>query len=175
MPKKKLPENKKVVELERKLKEETDAKLRLAAELANVQKRAEAERGNLMKHATAGLLEKLVPVLNNFYRASTHAPEVSLEDLPNLTEEDFKKIFNYFSGIRMIERQMEEALSEAGLKRIQTSGVTFDHNLHEAISYEESDLPADIIIGEIESGWMIDESVIQPAKVRVSKGQRQVS
>jgi molecular chaperone GrpE len=170
MPKKKLPEDKKILELEHKLKEETDAKLRIAAELANAQKRAEAERGNLMKNATASLLERLVPVLDNFYRASTHAPEVSLEDLPKLTEEDYKKIFTYFSGIRMIEKQMEDALADAGLKRIQTNGATFDHNLHEAISYEQSDLPADTIIGETESGWMINGAVVKPAKVRVSKG-----
>lgn len=171
MPKKKLPEDKKILELERKLKIETDTKLRLAAELANFQKRAETEHSNLMKHATGSLLERLVPVLDNFYRASTHAPEVSLEDLPKLTEEDYKKIFTYFSGIRMIERQMEEALAEAGLKRIQTTGEPFDHNLHEAISHEQSELPADTIIGEIESGWMIDDQVIKPAKVRVSKGE----
>lgn len=161
---------KKITELEHKLKEETDAKLRLAAELANFQKRAEAQHGQTFKNATASLLERLVPVLDNFYRASNHAPEVSLEDLPKLTEEDYRKIFTYFSGIRMIEKQMEEALAEAGLKRIQTASAMFDHNLHEAISYEQSDLPADAIIGEIESGWIIDDTVIKPAKVRVSKG-----
>ena len=162
--------NPKLTHLEKELAAEHEAKLRLAAELVNMQKRAETEKSNLMKHATASLLERLVPVLDNFYRASTHAPEVSLEDLPTLTEEDYKKIFIYFSGIRMIERQMEEALSEVGLKRIQTTGVIFDHNLHEAVSYEQSDLPADTVIGETESGWTVDGSVVKPAKVRVSKG-----
>ena len=65
---------------------------------------------------------------------------------------------------------MEDALADVGLKRIQTSGATFDHNLHEAISYEQSELPAETIIGETESGWTIDGKVVKPAKVRVSKG-----
>src|SRR3990167_830917 len=121
----KKPTNPKLAHLEKELAAEHEAKLRLAAELVNMQKRAETEKSNLMKHATASLLERLVPVLDNFYRASTHAPEVSLEDLPTLTEEDYKKIFIYFSGIRMIEKQMEEALADAGLKRIQTNGATF--------------------------------------------------
>jgi len=169
MPKK--PTNPKLSHLEKELAAEHEAKLRLAAELVNMQKRAEVEKSNLMKHATANLLERLVPVLNNFYRASTHAPEVSLEDLPKLTEEDYRKIFNYFSGIRMIEKQMEEVLAEVGLKRIQTTGVIFDHNLHEAVSHEPStEFPADHVIAEVEAGWMIDHAVIKPAKVRVSKG-----
>lgn len=157
--------------LEKKLKEEHEAKLRLASEYANFHKRAEQEREALKKHANRDLLEKLFPIFDNFYRASTHAPEVSLEDLPNLTEEDFKKIFNYFSGLRLIEKQLEQVLGEAGLKRIITTGAAFDHNLHDAVSHEPSaEVPADHIIAEIEAGWIIDSKVIRPAKVRVSRG-----
>lgn len=91
--------------------------------------------------------------------------------LPNLTEGDYQKIFNYFSGLRLIERQLEQVLGEAGLKRIPTADQPFDHNLHEAISHEPSvEVPADHIIAEIEAGWTIDDTVIKPAKVRVSKG-----
>src|SRR3989344_2073039 len=163
--------NPKLTHLEKELAAEHEAKLRLAAELVNMQKRAETEKSNLMKHATASLLERLVPVLDNFYRASTHAPEVSLEDLPTLTEEDYKKIFTYFSGIRMIEKQLEQVLGEVGLKRIVTDDQVFDHNLHEAISHEPSiEIPADHIIAEVEAGWLVDGTVIKPAKVRVSKG-----
>jgi len=161
----------KLSRLEKELASEHDAKLRLAAEYANYQKRVEVERASLIKHASKELLEKLFPIFDNFYRASTHAPEVSLEDLPKLTEGDYQKIFSYFSGLRLIERQLEQVLGEAGLKRIPTADQPFDHNLHEAISHEPSiEVPADHIIAEIEAGWTIDGSVIKPAKVRVSKG-----
>src|SRR3989344_2931630 len=150
---------------EKELASEHDAKLRLAAEYANYQKRVEVERASLIKHASKELLEKLFPIFDNFYRASTHAPEVSLEDLPKLTEGDYQKIFSYFSGLRLIERQLEQVLGEAGLKRIPTADQPFDHNLHEAISHEPSiEVPADHIIAEIEAGWTIDGSVIKPAK-----------
>lgn len=163
--------NPKLARLEKELAAEHEAKLRLAAEYANYQKRVEAERASLSKHASRALLEKLFPIFDNFYRASTHAPEVSLEDLPNLTEGDYQKIFNYFSGLRLIERQLEQVLGEAGLKRIATADQPFDHNLHEAISHEPSaEIPADHIIAEVEAGWTIDDTVIKPAKVRVSKG-----
>lgn len=161
----------KLTKLEVEFAHEHEARLRLASEYANFQKRVETEKDALRKHASRDLLEKLFPIFDNFYRASTHAPEVSLEDLPNLTEGDYQKIFNYFSGLRLIERQLEQVLGEAGLKRIATADQPFDHNLHEAISHEPSiEVPADHIIAEIEAGWTIDDTVIKPAKVRVSKG-----
>ncbi|MEK7202137.1 MAG: nucleotide exchange factor GrpE [Patescibacteria group bacterium] len=167
----KKPTSPKLTHFEKELAAEHEAKLRLAAEYANYQKRVEVEKDALRKHASRDLLEKLFPIFDNFYRASTHAPEVSLEDLPNLTESDYQKIFNYFSGLRLIEKQLEQVLGEAGLKRIPTADQPFDHNLHEAISHEPSvEVPADHIIAEIEAGWTIDDTVIKPAKVRVSKG-----
>ena len=165
------PKNKEKTDIEHLFTQEREAKLRLAAEYANYQKRVEVEKEILKKHASRHLLEKLFPIFDNFYRASAHAPEVSLEDLPNLTEKDYKKIFTYFSGLRLIEKQLEQVLGEVGLKRIITTGQTFDHNQHEAISHEPSvDIPADQIIAEVEAGWSIDDTVIKPAKVRVSKG-----
>ncbi|MEK7534809.1 MAG: nucleotide exchange factor GrpE [Patescibacteria group bacterium] len=169
MPKK--PNNPKLTHLEKEFAAEHEAKLRLAAEYANFQKRVETEKDALRKHASRDLLEKLFPIFDNFYRASMHAPEVSLEDLPNLTEGDYQKIFTYFSGLRLIEHQLEQVLGDAGLKRIPTAEALFDHNLHEAISHEPSvEVPADHIIAEIEAGWTIDGQVVKPAKVRVSKG-----
>ena len=166
-----IPKNKGKIDLERQLDREHETKLRLAAEYANFQKRVEAEKEVLKHHASRDLLKKLFPIFDNFYRASTHAPEVGLEDLPTLTEEDYKKIFNYFSGLRLIEKQLEQVLGEAGLKRIPTAGALFDHNLHEAISHEPSvEVATNHIIAEVETGWMINNQVIRPAKVRVSKG-----
>lgn len=146
------------------------ARARLTADYANLERRMHEQREQNAHAGSAALLEKLFPIFDNFYRASAHAPTVSIEDLPNLTEDDFKRLFNYFNGLKMIEKQMEETLGEAGLKRIPTKGEQFDPNLHEAVSYEANELPADQIIDEIEAGWMLTENVLKPAKVRVSKG-----
>jgi len=161
----------KITRLEHQLKAEHDAHLRLAAEYANFQKRVESEKENLKKQANRDLLEKLFPIFDNFYRASSHAPEVSLEDLPNLTEDDYKKIFSYFTGLRLIEKQLEQTLIETGLRRIPTAGSHFDPQMHEAISYEQSAEHGDgFIIAEVEAGWLLGDQVLKPAKVRVSKG-----
>lgn len=160
-----------VTQLENKLAETEAARLRSLADYQNLEKRMVAERHELGEKATATVLEKLFPIFDNFYRASLHAPEVGIEDIPTLAEDDYKKIFSYFQGLKMIEKQMEEVLAEAGLLRIPTKGLLFDPNLHEAISYEPSPtVEADHIIDEIEAGWQIKGHVIRPAKVRVSQG-----
>ncbi|MBI4948037.1 nucleotide exchange factor GrpE [Candidatus Berkelbacteria bacterium] len=145
-----------------------DQYLRLAADYANLERRVQEERGQLFQVATASFLEKLFPIFDNFYRSSSHAPSISGE-MP--TVEQWQKIVTYLNGVTMIEKQLESALAEAGLKKIQTKGEQFDLNLHEAISYEDSsEFPADTIIDEIEAGWILGEKVLKPAKVRVSKG-----
>lgn len=163
--------DKKVAELQKKLKSEHTARLRLAADLANLERRVKADREKFASLANRDLLEKLFPIFDNFYRASSHAPEISIEDIPKLTEDDFKKIFNYFEGLRMIEKQLEQTLISAGMRRIPTVGHEFDPAVHEAVSHEPStEHPADFIIAEVESGWLINDHVAKPAKVRVSSG-----
>ena len=173
MPKEKTPkeQNPKIKKLEKEVEELKDSRARLAADYQNFERRMNEEKEALKKTASKHLLEKLYPIFDNLYLASKHAPEIGLEDLTKLTDEDLRKIFNYFEGLKMIEGQMESVLGEAGLHKIATKGQPFDHNLHEAISYEpNTEVPEDHIIDEIEAGWQIDGQVVKPAKVRVSKG-----
>ena len=170
MTAKKPKENKKT-KLEKELEEALTAKMRLAAELENQRKRFVQDKESVSEHARGEVIANLFPVFDNFYRASSHAPEVSLEDLPKLSEDDFKRIFNYFSGLRQIEKQMEAVLKEMGLERIKTKGQEFDPALHEAISHEpDVKIPVDHVIDEVEVGWLLNNKVLRPAKVRVSKG-----
>ncbi len=155
--------------LETELESAIADKLRLAAELDNTRKRFESERANIADRSRSEVIANLFPVFDNFYRASTHAPAIS-EDFSKVSEDDFKKILNYVSGLQQIEKQLESALAEMGLTRIQTKGVEFDPELHEAISHEDSDIAADHIIDEVEAGWLLNGKVLRPAKVRVSKG-----
>jgi len=171
--KKKKPQSKnpEVKKLQAELEESNTARLRLAADYANLERRISEERLKLREAGTTDLLEKLFPIMDNLYRASTHAPSINLNDVSKLSEDELKKISNYFNGLRLIEQQLEKTLSEAGLERIPTQGEPFNHNLHEAISYEQSSIvPAEHVIDEVESGWQINGKVIRPAKVRVSQG-----
>lgn len=154
------------------LAQANEARLRMAADYANLERRIEQDRARIFEASRTELLEKLFPIMDNLYRSSRYAPTISLDQgFGALGEEDFKKIANYFNGLRLIEQQLEATLSAAGLQRVTTIGAPFDHQLHEAISYEKSStVPADHVIDEIESGWQINGKVIRPAKVRVSQG-----
>ena len=161
----------KITHLEKSLNAEHEARLRLAAEFANFQRRTEEEKKQIVDRAKGELLEELFPIMDNLERSSTHAPAIDLNEVSSLSEDDFKKMANYFSGLRLIEKQLEQVLSQAGFRKIPTVGSEFDPNLHEAISHESSaEVPNGAIIAEVESGWLLDDHVLKPAKVRVSKG-----
>lgn len=159
---------KELSQLKHALEISEESRTRLASDYANLERRIEQERDEIGQRAGAKWLSKLFPIMDNFYRAANHAPVISADGI--LEEDELARIHKYFEGLRQIEKQLEETLAQAGLTRIKTKGEHFDPNLHEAISYEDSDLPAETIIDEVEGGWLLKDAVLKPAKVRVSKG-----
>lgn len=143
-----------LLKLKNKIKELEEGWRRTQADFDNYQKRTEAQKLEMLEYAKADFMTKITPVLDNFRRAFVHLDESD----PNI------------SGIKLIEKQLEDILTKEGLKKIDSTGE-FNESLHEAISFEESDLETNQIIAEAESGWMFGEKVIKPAKVRVSKGR----
>lgn len=143
-------------ELKAKIRELEEGWKRTQADFENYKKRSEEQRGEVFNMMKADFLSKITPVLDNFRRAFEHAPD-----------DDFAR------GVKHIEKQLEDILTSEGLQKIPANvGEKFDCNLHEAISCEENKkIPLDHIITETESGWMFDNKVIKPAKVRVSKGK----
>lgn len=143
------------IQLELKVQELQTSLARSLADFDNYRKRTEAQKLELISFAKADFMTKITPVLDNFSRAFQH---LDMTD-PNI------------SGVKQIEKQLEDILSSEGLKKIVATDE-FNPSLHEAISYEESDtIPADHIIAVAESGWQFNSRVIKPAKVRVSKGK----
>ncbi|MEK7548420.1 MAG: nucleotide exchange factor GrpE [Patescibacteria group bacterium] len=160
---KKLTAEGQIKELAARLAAETEAKLRLAAEVVNLQNRHLAQVTELGKRALAAVLTDLLPVFDHLLLAIKHQPSAKSAD-PALQK--------FLDGISQIDKQLEQKLVGLGLQRIKTAGEPFNHDHHEAISYESSDsVPAETVIDEVESGWLLDEQVLKPAKVRVSSGQ----
>lgn len=144
-------------ELKKQLEECKDGWLRSQADFDNYRKRTEAQRVELMAFASRETLEKMLPILDHFELAIKHTPD-------NMKENEWTK------GIFHIKKHFEEILSSEGLKKIPETGK-FDPNLHEAISHEPSELEEDEIIETLQSGYMLGEKVIRPAKVRVANGK----
>jgi molecular chaperone GrpE len=155
------------IKLTQKIKELEDGWKRTQADFDNYRKRTEEQRLDIIELSKADFMTKITPVLDNFRRAFSHIPH-------NKPATTYEVVFNrYISGVKQIEKQLEDILKDEGLEKIDaSSGTKFDHNLHEAISFEINDkIPADTIIDELESGWTYRGRVIKPAKVRVSKGK----
>jgi len=160
-----------LAKLKDELEKSEQARSRITADYHNLEKRLVKEQQELRHRHASDLLEKLFPIFDNLYRASHHAPALTVDDIAKMNEEDLSKIASYFAGLKMIEGQMEQVLAEAGLQRIATQGTHFDPQLHEAVSYEiNPDFAPEMVIGEIEAGWLLNGRVVRPAKVRVSQG-----
>lgn len=127
---------------------------RLLADFQNYKQREEKAKVEFKKYANNNLLEKLLPVLDNFDRA-----------LVDKDQED-----PFVKGIIMTRDELIRVLEKEGLKEIKSDGEKFDHNLHHAVMAEENeDYEEDMIIETFQKGYMINDKVLRPAMVKVSK------
>ena len=130
---------------------------RAQAEFSNYKKRQETERAQMWARATADVLRKTLPVVDDFERALATMPD----DLSQLT---------WCEGVFLIKAKLDAILNTEGVKPIETAGQTFDPVYHEAVTYEEAEgYEEGQIIGEVQRGYMLDDRVLRPAMVRVAK------
>jgi molecular chaperone GrpE len=148
--------NKEVNELNQKILELTNGWQRTQADFVNYKKQVAEEKSRLIKTANIELISELLPVLDNFRLASQHLPEKLAND-------------NWAQGVQQIEKQFENILLESGLKRIEALGSQFNPEYHEAIEEVESSKPSGEILEEIASGYIFDNLVLRPSKVKVAK------
>ena len=138
--------------------ENLDGWQRARAEFANYKRRVEAERSELAASAGAEALKRVLPAVDDFERAMQTLP-ADLNDHP------------WVNGVLMVQRKLNAALEQSGITPIATSpGDTFDPNVHEAITHEDSDqFTSEQIIGEVQRGYKIGDRVLRPAMVRVAR------
>ncbi len=129
-----------------------DRYLRSAADFENAKKRLSRERDEFVKFSQETLLKDLLPVLDNFERALSHAGN-SKDPV--------------IAGIQMVFKQMNEILKNQGLVRMKTVGELFDPSRHEIVSFAEGDGRQDEITEEIEPGYFLYDRLLRAAKVRV--------
>jgi molecular chaperone GrpE len=132
---------------------------RARAEFANYRRRQGQEREELRKLASATLIGRLLPVLDDLERAFVSLPP----GLMSLT---------WIGGIVLIYRKLEGALQAEGLTPIVAEpGQPFDPMVHEAITREpHEELEEGQIIGEAQKGYRLGERILRPSLVRVSSG-----
>lgn len=126
------------------------------ASFQNYKKRIEAERGAQAERIRGDMLLRLLPVLDDFYRATDAVPD----DQRN----------GWYEGVLLIQRKLERFLDEQGVAEIQALGEPFDPNFHEAVSVDtESDAAPETITEVLQRGYRQKDRVLRPALVRVAQ------
>ena len=137
-----------------------DRTARLQAEFENARKRAERERQEFKDFAMGSVVEKFLPVIDNF--------ELALK--AKGTAEQLR------SGVELIVKQMEETLRSLQVNPVPAVGEEFDPRHHEALgSVERDDLPDQHVAEEIRRGYKLRDRLLRPALVRVASNPKQTS
>ena len=140
--------------IEEDFNEFKDKYQRLLADFTNYKQREEASKADFKKYAVSNLVEKLLPVLDNFDRA-----------LKDQDPDD-----GLVKGIVMTRDEMIRVLENEGLEIIESNGCLFDPNIHQAVLAEDSDeVESDHIIETFQKGYKLKGKIIRPAMVTVNK------
>ncbi|VAX19236.1 Heat shock protein GrpE [hydrothermal vent metagenome] len=146
-----------VAELEEKNNELNDRLLRRAAEFENYKRRTENEKDVLFKYAAEPFILKVLPIYDDLKRSLSHIDNDNLESVRD--------------GFKMIADKFTQVLEAQGVKKIDSVGKEFDYEYHEALLQQPSEeYPENIIIEEIEPGYIYKDKVLKHSKVIVSQG-----
>ena len=139
-----------------KIEELTDRVRRQMAEFDNFRKRTEKEKTQMFETGAKSIVEKILPVVDNFERG-----------LAAVTEEE--KGTPFVEGMEKIYKQMMTVLEEAGVKPIEAVGQEFDPNLHNAVMHvEDEEFGENIIAEEFQKGYTYRDSVVRHSMVKVA-------
>jgi molecular chaperone GrpE len=149
---------KRELETERqRVKDLQDRWQRAAADLVNLRRRTEQDRGEMEKFASMLLVQEILPVLDNFERALATIPG----NLAMLT---------WIQGVMLIERHLRAILERQGLEAIEAQGKQFSPHFHEAVSEVETEEQAPgIVVREYQRGYTMHGRVIRPTLVEIAK------
>ncbi|MBT6120647.1 nucleotide exchange factor GrpE [bacterium] len=128
------------------------------AELENFKKRNQQEVAQYKKFALEKFVLELLPIKDGFERAD------------GLKEKEDSKLQEIVDGYSMIQKQLDGILDKFQVKRIDAKNAKFDPNFHQSISQIESaDVETDTVVEEAQAGYLLNERVIRPSLVIVSK------
>jgi molecular chaperone GrpE len=144
-------------ELMEKLRDTHERMLRASADLENFKKRAQKEKEEIQKFGAEKLLKDFLPVIDNLERALEHAKSAT----------DFESLK---TGVAMTRKQFEDALGKHGVKSMSAVGQPFDPRFQEAMQQvETTELPPNHVVAELVRSYTLNDRLIRPALVMVSK------
>lgn len=138
------------------IEELNDRLMRNLAEFENYRKRTEKEKSMMFEMGAKDIIEKVLPVIDNFERG-----------LNTISDEEREGAFA--KGIEAIYKQLLQTLESAGVKQIDALGKEFDPNFHNAVMHEDNDeVGENIIVEEFQKGYIYRETVVRHSMVKVA-------
>ena len=143
------PEN----EFEKKYNDVNEKYMRTLAEYDNYRKRTIKEKESIYPEAKAVVIEKFLPVMDNFQRAIDSAENKD----------------GFYEGVVMLKKQMDDVLSSLGVEEIKAVGEEFDPTYHNAVMHvEDENLGENIVAEELQKGYKIGDRIVRHSMVKVA-------
>ena len=133
-----------------------DLRKRNLAEFENFRKRTEKEKSTMFDMGAKSVVEKLLPIIDNFERGFAGLSEEQMSD-------------PFVSGMDMVYKQLVKALADMGVEPIEAVGKPFDPNLHNAVMHvEDENLGENTVAQEFQRGYLYHGSVVRHSMVQVA-------
>ena len=154
--KKKLGRKQKKDPRDEKIEELTDRVTRQMAEFDNFRKRTEKEKAAMYEIGSKSVIEKLLPIVDNFERGFTTVAEEDKED-------------SFVKGMEMVYKQIMTMFETIGVKPIEAVGQEFNPDLHNAVMHvEDENVGENIIVEEFQKGYTYHDTVVRYSMVKVA-------
>ena len=139
-----------------KIEELTDRLTRQMAEFDNFRKRTEKEKSQMYEVGAKDIIEKILPVVDNFERGLDAVPEEKKED-------------PFIQGMEKVYKQFMTVLESVEVKPIEALGNQFDPNFHNAVMHvEDENFGENEVAEEFQKGYMYRDSVVRHSMVKVA-------
>ena len=152
----KMKKKKKKEKWEERIEELEDRVKRQMAEFDNFRKRTEKEKSHMYEVGAKDVIEKILPVVDNFERGLASVPEDQKSD-------------PVIDGMEKVYRQLMTILTDLGVTPIEAVGEEFDPNYHNAVMHvEDEELGENVVAEEFQKGYMYRDTVIRHSMVKVA-------
>jgi molecular chaperone GrpE len=149
----------KIGELQEESKKNFDFYLRSQAEIENIKKRNLKEKTDWVKYSNETLIKEILPVMDNLEMAISHSHN----------QNSFQALRE---GVELTLKGLRDTLAKSGLEEVKAEGEPFDPYFHQAVSeLEDENAKAGTIVQELQKGYTLNQRLIRPAMVIVSKGK----
>jgi molecular chaperone GrpE len=139
-----------------------DKLLRALADTENLRRRSQKDREDTLKYSSANFARDMLSVADNLRRA--------IESIPEGGDPDGQALVGFIEGISLTEKELLSTLERHGIQKVEPIGEKFDPQFHEAMfEVPTSDSAAGTVVQVVETGYVIHDRLLRPAKVGIAK------